>query len=100
LKKIEVNKLGAKNLFKVTIYLTSIPFGIMALIGVIITIIGGAMDHPMMLTIGIPYIIMPLFMIFIYGLLSMLMAVIYNLFSRKFGGLELVISEKEDSMDN
>ncbi|MGM7702740.1 hypothetical protein ACSVDE_13510 [Pseudalkalibacillus sp. Hm43] len=95
MKKVLVNKLRAKNMFKITIYLTILPFGIMGVIGLFMTIIGAAIDQPPLLFMGISYIVMPVFLILIYGLLAMLNTVIYNKLSGKFGGMELYLTEEE-----
>lgn len=94
MKKIEIKEFGIKNAFKITIYIFSIPLVIMAFIGLIITIIGAFIGNSPMLFMGLPYVIMPFFMLGIYGLLSMLTALVYNKLAGKFGGIELVISEK------
>jgi urea transporter len=96
MKKIEIKEIGIKNAFKITVYLTCVPLAIMAFIGVIIAIIGAVNGNGTMLAIGIPYTVMPFVMIGVYGLLSMLVALIYNKLSNKYGGLELVINIKND----
>lgn len=97
MKSYEVIDVNKKSIFKTTIYVMSIPLAIMAAIGIIITIISVLTGNTAMLVFGIPYIVMPVFMLFIYGLLSMLMALVYNKFAKKFGGLELKLVEKSSS---
>jgi len=96
MKKFEIKKISIKSAFKVTLYLCSIPLALMSLIGIIISIIGVVIKEYTMLFFGIPYIIMPIIMVFLYGLFGMLGALIYNVLSRKFGGLELEIEDKND----
>lgn len=96
MKKIEIKEIGIKSAFKSTLYIAIVPLGIMAAIGLLMAIIGVAIGQGQLIILGIPYIIMPFFMMGIYGLLSMLTALVYNKFSTKFGGLELVIKEQNE----
>lgn len=93
--KIEIKEIRAESAFKVTLYMASIPIAFMMLVGIIMTIVGAVMSITQVLFIGIAYIAMPVFMLFIYGLFSLLMAVVYNACSKKFGGLEITIEEKK-----
>lgn len=95
MKNVEVTRIGAKSVFKVTVYLMVIPIAIMVLVGLVTSIIGIATGEYELLFAFLPLIIMPFFMIFGYGLLGMLVAVIYNALSNKFGGLELQIDSLE-----
>lgn len=96
MKKVEVKSLGIKSIFKTTIYMTSVPLAFMFVIGFFVLVIGLAMGQSKVALFGLPYMIMPFFMVFIYGLLGMLTGTIYNIFSKKFGGLELTIEEKNE----
>lgn len=93
MKKIEVKKIGPVSAFKATLYLMMIPMGILFMIGIVSSLIGVAVGEKGVLMFGIMYVIMSFIMLGIYGLLSMLISVIYNLFAGKFGGLELTINE-------
>lgn len=95
MKKIEIKEIGAKSAFKATVYLSLIPLAFMSAIGILITIIGLAIGRSAMLAAGIPYIILPIIFLFIYGLIGMLSAYIYSKFAMKFGGLEISIEEKD-----
>ncbi|MBM6619160.1 hypothetical protein [Bacillus suaedaesalsae] len=96
MKKIEIKQIGVTSMFKTILFIGSVPLALMALIGIIITIVGVASGNTELLFFGVPYIVFPLFMIGIYGLMGMLVAYIYNKFASKFGGLELVIEEKSE----
>ncbi|MHA0858075.1 hypothetical protein [Paenibacillus sp. CMAA1364] len=94
MKRIEIKEIGAISAFKATLYIACIPLAIMSLIGILMTILGIVLGQTELLYIGIPYIIIPVFLLGIYGVFSMLIAVVYNKFTKKFGGLEIVIQEK------
>lgn len=96
MKKIEIKEIGIKSAFKSTLYITIVPLGIMAAIGLLMTFIGVAIGQGQLLILGIPYIFMSFVMMGLYGLFSMLTALVYNKFSTKFGGLELVIKEQNE----
>lgn len=93
--KVEIKSLGAKSMFKTTLYLMSIPVGIMSIFGIVALIIGIAIGDSGMTLAFLPLIIMSFFMILIFGAISMLVSVIYNFFAKKFGGLELTITTKD-----
>lgn len=96
MKKIEIKKIYPASMFKSSLYMSALPLAIIAFIGLIITIIGAALQNEILLTIGLPYLGFPIVMLFVSGFINMLMAFIYNFFSRKFGGLELEIAEKNE----
>lgn len=96
MKKIEIKRLGVKSVFKVTLYIMAIPLGLLMLVGLAITLIAVALQRYELLVIGIPYMIMPIFMLGLYGLFGMLNALIYNLGSKYMGGLEVEIEEKPE----
>lgn len=63
--------------------------------------VGGAVSQsPEILGVGIVYIIMPVFVIFINGLLYMLIAAVYNALANKFGGLEVELENMERVEDS
>jgi len=95
-RKIEVKKLGIKSLFKVTAYMMIVPLGIFFLIGLATLIIGSAIGQPEVRIFGIIYMIFPIFMIPLYGGIAALTGLIYNAFSKKFGGLECYIEDEEN----
>jgi len=99
MKRIEIVGIGKKSVFKTTIYLMIVPLSILFVIGFIMTIVSIVSTQPDMLIIGIPYMIMPVFMLIIYGLLSMLVALVYNKLASRFGGLELNIKEKGNELE-
>lgn len=73
-----------------------IPLAICLLIGIILTLIAIIMQTEQALFIGIPYIIMSVLMIPLYGLFSMLAGLIYNSCAKKFGGLIIHIEDESD----
>ncbi|MDQ0885079.1 flagellar biosynthesis protein FliQ [Paenibacillus sp. V4I9] len=90
--KIEIKSIGAKSMFKTTLYLASVPLGIMFLVGILALIIGIASGNSKSTMTFIPLVVMPFFMIIVYGLIGMLVSALYNFFANKFGGLELSIN--------
>ncbi|MFD2614633.1 hypothetical protein [Paenibacillus gansuensis] len=93
MRKIELLEIKKKSAFKTTIYLMSIPMVLMMLIGLISTIVSAGMGEPAGLAFGVPYMIMPVVFILIYGLMSVLVALVYNVFAKRFGGLQVVVRE-------
>jgi hypothetical protein len=100
MKNYEILEVNKKSIFKTTIYIMIIPLSIMAFIGIIMSIVAFASGKKELLFVGIPYIIMPIFMLFLYGLLSMLVALVYNKLAKKYGGLELRIIEKSNQSND
>lgn len=96
MKKLEIKSIGVVSAFKATLYLSIIPMALIFLIGFIMLLIGILVQEYAVLGIGIAYMIMPIFMLFMYGLIAMLGALIYNLLAGKFGGLEITVKEKEE----
>jgi hypothetical protein len=99
MKRIEVKKVAPTSAFKATIYLMLIPMGIIFLIGIISALVGAALGETEVLWFGFGYAIMPIMMFGIYGVISMLIALVYNLFAGKFGGLVLTINELDNELD-
>jgi len=95
MRKIEVKEVKIVSAFKTTVYVSIIPLGFMLVIGILFTIFAALLGETSLLALGIPYIVLPLILLGFYGVFSMLMALVYNLFSKKFGGLEVTISDKE-----
>lgn len=91
---VEIKKIGVKTAFKSVIYLSSIPLLLMILVGIGSAIFGLVTNNQQTLFFGLAYTLMPILMMFFYGLLGMLIAFFYNFFSKRFGGLELTLQEK------
>lgn len=91
---IEFKKLEVGSVFKVVLYLMIIPMVLMSVIGLFVAIIGGFFGAPEAIIFGIMYLFMPVVLIFMYAGISALVALIYNLFAKKFGGLEVYIDDK------
>lgn len=83
-------------MFKTTLYFSSVPLGIMFIVGIFSLIIGIVTRNQGVAVAVLPFVVMPFIMIFVYGLFGVLAGGVYNFFSKRFGGLELRI-EKEDS---
>lgn len=96
MKKIEVTNVTPLSAFKVTIYYSIIPLACMMVLGIIFTIIAAAIGQSELLAIGIPYIILPIILIWVYGLFSMLIALVYNGLAKKFGGLVVTVKDVEE----
>lgn len=96
MKKIEINRVGVLSTWKVTTYLMIFPAVLCFLGGIVFVVMGIAAGRKEMwimgILMGVGY---PIFFLVIYGPITMLMTLIYNLFAGKFGGLELTIKEKE-----
>ncbi len=97
MKKYEIKTIEVISAFKATLYLAIVPMALISVIGVFLTIGGILAEQPPITIIGVTYIFMPVFMIIIYGLFSMLGALIYSKLAERFGGLEVTLAEKETS---
>lgn len=97
MKKMEITNVTPVSAFKTTLYYLIIPFALMMVVGIIITIIGAVIGEGTMLMVGIPYIILPIILIGVYGLFAMLIALLYNGLSRKFGGLVITVKDVEEA---
>jgi hypothetical protein len=97
--KVEIKEVKVTSAFKTTLYVTSIPMALIFVVAIILIIVGSALQQRELLFVGIAYLIMPVFICLFYGVISMLIALVYNLLSGKFGGLELTVQEKRDSAD-
>ena len=98
MRNIEITNISKKSIFKTTIYLLSIPLALMMVVGLITIIVSIMIGEPQGLIFGIPYLIMPVVIILIYALMSMLVALVYNMLAKRFGGLVLTIETRgEDS---
>lgn len=93
MRKIEFKKLEVGSVFKVVIYLMIIPMALMSLIGLLVAVIGGFFGAAEAALFGGIYLFMPFVLIFIYAGMAALVALIYNLFAKKFGGLEVYIDD-------
>ncbi len=91
MKKIEIISFGLKSLFKTTIYFAFIPLVLMFLLGIIVLIIGIVSSYSELILVGIIYMVIPFGMIIFYGLFTSLVGLIYNIFLKKYGGLELTV---------
>lgn len=95
MRKLEIKEIGIKSAFKTTLYTTSLPLACMTVIGILLSLLGVLSGNHTLTFVGLPYIIMPVFLVFLYGALSMLIALVYNKLSGKFGGLEITVVDKE-----
>jgi len=99
MKSYEVLELNKKSVFKTMVYLMIIPSILIFIVGLGIVVVGILIKEPLTLVVGIPYMIMPVVLILIYGLVSMLVAWIYNKLAKRFGGLELKVVEKNPPVE-
>jgi len=96
MEKIEIKKFGVLNTLKVTMYMSILPVILCFLMGIGIALLGVFTRQKQMIFMGaLMGLLYPIVLIVMYGVMSMLMALIYNLFASKFGGLELTIKEDE-----
>jgi len=96
MKKVEITNIGAVSSFKVGLYVSIIPFGLLALIGVILIPVGVFTGETELLFVGISYIFMSGFTACFSSLIYMLMSWLYNKLAKKFGGLEITIKEIDE----
>lgn len=96
MQKLEIKEIGLKSVFKVTAYVMVIPAALFLLVAIIMAIIGAATGENEVLIIGIAYIFFSVLMIPLYGAINILMSLIYNAFSKKFGGLELTVKQIDE----
>jgi len=94
MRKVEIAEITPMSAFKATIYILIIPFALMMLIGLFMVMIGIMTDQSAILFAGLVYVVMPIILIGIYGVICMLIALVYNLLARKFGGIELIVKDK------
>lgn len=85
--KLEIKKLDVKSVFKVVLYFSLIP----VLIVFIGFLISGIFIGSLEFIAIIPILIYPFFL----GLIGMVTALIYNWFSKKFGGLRIEVADLE-----
>ncbi|MBH5316848.1 hypothetical protein I6N90_03360 [Paenibacillus sp. GSMTC-2017] len=95
--KMEVKAFGIFSVFKTVLYFLILPAGFMAVLGLIALVVGFAIGEHTVTVMAIPYIIMPIFMMILYPVFGMLNGLIYNGFSKKFGGLEVTLVAKEQA---
>ncbi|MTI47033.1 hypothetical protein [Sporosalibacterium faouarense] len=94
MRKLEVKQLGPGSVFKTVIYLMCIPMALFVLVGFIAMLIGIFTGEKFAAVFGGVYLFMPIVMILIYGGFAALVALIYNLFAQKFGGLEIHVEDE------
>lgn len=94
MKKLEVRKLGIGSLVKVTLYFSIIPAVLMFLGGLLAFLLGIASGERGAVVFGMIYLLMPIFMIGIYALVTSIGGLLYNGLSSKFGGLEIFVNEE------
>ena len=97
MKKMEIKKVTPKSVLKVTMYMMVVPAALCFIIGMITALVGVLLQEMETFWIGIGVAVgYPILLVAIYALFSALIALIYNLLAGKFGGLELVVSEKDE----
>jgi len=96
MKKFEVKKIGVKSMFKVTMYMMVVPAIFMLLAGILMIVFGG---DPMLRVMGIVYVMFPVLIVVLYGPLAMLMALLYNVLAKKFGGLKIELAKSKSKKD-
>lgn len=76
-----------------------IPTLLLFIVGLGMVVVGLIIKETFIVFMGIPYLIMPVILILIYGLVGMLVALVYNKLAKRFGGLELKIVEKDPPVE-
>lgn len=98
MKRIEIKKFVPRTVFKSVLFLSSIPILALIILNIIQFAAGTPQNKESSLLITIFYLV---FSPLAYGLVAMLLAVSYNWFASKFGGLEVEINEKgNEQRDN
>ena len=98
MKKIELKKFGVGSLFKVTMYMLIIPVALLLIVGLVMILIGIAIQDFELVGIGIFVGIgYPVIFVLMYALFGAIMAWIYNWLAGKFGGLEFTINELDEN---
>lgn len=100
MKKLEIKGIGTISALKAVTYITIIPAALLFLIGLAMLLIGIAVGEPGLWGIGLAYTIMPVFIVGMYGVISMVIALLYGVLAKKFGGLELIVEEKNEFVFN
>lgn len=91
MKKIEIKKFIPKTVFKSVLFLSSIPILALIIFSIINFTVGTPQNKESSLLVTILYLV---FSPLAYGLVAMVLALSYNWFASKFGGLVVEISEK------
>lgn len=99
MKKVEIKKITVESAFKVTLYLMIVPAIILLLISIGMLVAGIFMQASQLIFLGVVYAISSIFIIGLYGVFSMLIALIYNALAKKFGGLELTVTDKQEQIE-
>jgi hypothetical protein len=98
MKKVELKKFCVGSVFKVIMYMLIIPIALCFIISLIAIIIGLVTQEYEVVGIGVLMGIgYPIIFVLAYGLFGTLMALLYNGLAGKFGGLELMVSEIDES---
>lgn len=88
--KIVVKKLIPRTIFKAVLMACAIPYSIFLLIYLVSLLLGANIGGSKAISLSIVYIaVSPL----IYGLVSVLFSISYNLLEPKFGGIQIEISD-------
>jgi hypothetical protein len=93
LKKLEIKSFGVFSAAKTTLYLMIIPMALLVVIGFFALLIGVLISQAEVALFGGMYMVMSVIVLVFYGVISMLVALIYNWLAGKFGGLEITVTE-------
>lgn len=93
MKKLEIKSVGVVSMGKTIVYIMLIPMAIFLLVGFFALLIGILIKQGEVAIFGGIYMIAPLFILVFYGVIAMLIGLVYNWLAGKFGGLEITLTE-------
>lgn len=93
MKKLEIKSVGVVSMGKTVVYIMLIPMALLVLIGFFALLIGILISQSEVAIFGGIYMVVPIFILGFYGVVSMLIGLVYNWLAGKFGGLEITLTE-------
>ena len=100
MKKLEIKKLSPLNVIKIMAYFMALPMAIFLLVGLVMGFIGIVSGYFKLMIMALVFAVgYPLLLILIYGVAALVQTLLYNVFSSKFGGLEIEVDECKDITD-
>jgi hypothetical protein len=97
MKKLEIKSVGVVSMGKTVVYIMMIPMALLLLVGFFALLIGILISKSEVALFGGIYMIFPIFILGFYGVISMLIGLIYNWLAGKFGGLEITLAEPKSA---
>lgn len=98
MKKLEIKSVGVVSMGKSVVYIMLIPMALLLLIGFFALLIGILISQSEVAIFGGIYMVVPIFILGFYGVVSMLIGLVYNWLAGKFGGLEITLTEPKTTI--